>query len=373
LARAEDWVRSELDGEEVFRETNTMPQWAGSCWYYLRFMDPNNEQLPVSPQAEHYWGPVDLYIGGVEHAVLHLLYARFWHKVLYDIGLVHTKEPFQKLFNQGMILAYSHRDERGKYYAPDQVEERDGVWYVKNSDTSLATQIEKMSKSKYNVVNPDDIVNEFGADAMRLYEMFMGPLEATKPWQTNGVKGVYNFLDKAWSLVVEPKTGDKNPALTSTGEASPELQRELHKTIDKVGQDIEQLRFNTAIAKMMEFVNLARKSPVLPVSVIEPFVLVLAPFAPHLAEELWLRLGHQESLSRHPWPQADPAWLVEDTVTIAVQVNGKRRGEVSVAKDADQDTVVAAAQELAGVQRHVGDKPFRKVIYVNGRLLNLVV
>jgi len=373
LARASDWVEVDMDGERFERETNTMPQWAGSCWYYLRFMDPHNESLPVSPEAERYWGPVDLYVGGVEHAVLHLLYSRFWHKVLYDCGLVHTKEPFQKLFNQGMILAYSHRDPQGRYYGPEQVEERDGEWFVKGSDTPVETQIEKMSKSKLNVVNPDDIVGEFGADAMRLYEMFMGPLEATKPWQTNGVKGVHGFLERAYNLVVDPETGDRNPRLGADGETPEELIRELHRTVDKVGKDIENLRFNTAIAKMMEFINVARKSPVLPVDLIERFVLVMSPFAPHLGEELWQRLGHAGSLSRHTWPEADPAWLVEDEVTIAVQVNGKRRAEVKVPRGSEQTVVEAAARAEPAVAKHLGEKPLRKVIYVADRLINMVV
>ncbi|MBL8898789.1 MAG: leucine--tRNA ligase [Planctomycetes bacterium] len=373
LARAEQWMKVEVNGETLLRETNTMPQWAGSCWYYLRFMDPKNETLPFSPEAERRWGPVDLYVGGVEHAVLHLLYSRFWHKVLYDCGLVHTKEPFQKLFNQGMILAYSYQDAAKKYYSPDQVEERDGQWFVKSSGVPVSTQIEKMSKSRYNVVNPDDIVAEYGADALRLYEMFMGPLEAVKPWQTSGVKGVYGFLDRCWSLLIDTKIGELSEAVRAGGEASPALLKELHRTIEKVGGDIEAMRFNTAISRMMEFVNAAKKERSIPREVAEKFVLVLSPFAPHLAEELWSRLGHTQSLSRQPWPSYDPKWLVDDEVGIPVQVNGKLRASLTVPKGAKQEQVLELALAEPGVQKQLDGKPIRKVIFVPDRMLNLVV
>jgi len=267
LARAGDeWLRVELpDGRTGTRETNTMPQWAGSCWYYLRYLDPNNENEAWSKESEDYWMPVDLYVGGVEHAVLHLLYARFWHKVLYDCGLVHTTEPFAKLFNQGMILAYSYRDAGGKYYHPSEVEERDGQFFLKGSNTELEAQIEKMSKSKLNVVNPDDVISAYGADAMRLYELFMGPLEVQKPWQMKDVEGVNRFLQRVWRLVVDEESGTLNPRLSDAPASSePELQRTLHKTVKKVTSDTETLQMNTAIAQMMIFVNDATTAKTLP-------------------------------------------------------------------------------------------------------------
>ncbi len=249
LARAEDdWAAVEIDGVHWHRETNTMPQWAGSCWYYLRYMDAHNDALPFDPEVERYWGPVDLYVGGVEHAVLHLLYARFWHKVLYDCGLVHTKEPFAKLFNQGMILAFSYKDAAGKYYFPEAVEERDGSWFVKETGEPVETQIEKMSKSRYNVVNPMDVVARYGADALRIYEMFMGPLEQVKPWQTSGVEGVYRFLARTWRLFVDEETGQLNPAI-GDHPVDPELNRSLHTVIKAVTEGIEELRFNTPVSR----------------------------------------------------------------------------------------------------------------------------
>ena len=234
LARAEEWLEVERDGKTYRRETNTMPQWAGSCWYYLRYMDPDNTSAPFSQEAERYWGPVDLYIGGVEHAVLHLLYARFWHKVLYDCGLVHTTEPFQKLFNQGMILAFSYRDENGKYYHPEEVEKQGEQWVTREGGVAVATQMEKMSKSRLNVVNPNDVVDEYGADALRVYEMFMGPLEQVKPWQMSGVEGVYRFLARVWRLFVDEETGELNPRIQADAPVDEELNRSLHVAIKSV-------------------------------------------------------------------------------------------------------------------------------------------
>ena len=286
LARAgEEWLRVGLpDGRWATRETNTMPQWAGSCWYYLRFLDPHNESEPWSKELENYWMPIDLYVGGVEHAVLHLLYARFWHKVLYDCGWVSTKEPFQKLFNQGMILAYSFRDSNGKYYLPSEVDEReDGTAVLKTTGETLESQIEKMSKSKLNVVNPDDVITEYGADSMRLYELFMGPLEVQKPWQMKGVEGVYRFLQRTWRLVVDEKTGELNSRLTDAPSSSePELERTLHKTIKKTASDTETLQMNTGIAQMMIFVNEATTTETLPREIVTTFLRLLSPYAPHL-------------------------------------------------------------------------------------------
>ncbi len=315
-----------------------MPQWAGSCWYYLRFLDPKNESALVDPAKERYWMPVDLYVGGAEHAVLHLLYARFWHKVLYDIGVVSTPEPFLKLVHQGIILG------------------EDG---------------EKMSKRWGNVVNPDDVIDQYGADALRLYEMFMGPLEAMKPWSTSSVEGVTRFLDRLWRLCVE-EDGRPSPAL---GEDAPDVatERLVHQTVKKVTEDIESLKFNTAIAQMMVCVNELTKLERRPRWAIERLVLVLSPFAPHLAEELWQRLGHAGSLAYEPWPAWDPALVLEDTVTVAIQVNGKLRATLELPRDLEAGQVREAALADERIQKYLEGATLRKVIYVPNKLLSLVV
>ncbi len=338
LATITDWVEVTLpDGRKGRRETNTMPQWAGSCWYYLRYIDPRNDAEAFSSEAENYWLPVDLYVGGAEHAVLHLLYARFWHKVLYDLGRVHTKEPFQRLVNQGLILG------------------EDG---------------QKMSKSTGNVVNPDDVIAKYGADAMRLFEMFMGPLEATKPWSTTGVDGVRRFLDRAWRLFVNEETD----ATTVTDEpASAEAKRALHKTIRKVGDDLEGLRFNTGIASLMELVNFLTPRAERPREVLEPFALLLAPFAPHAAEELWSRCGHAETLAYTPWPAWDAALVTDNTVSYAVQVNGKLRGQVELAVDVTEADAIAQARDIPNVSRFLEGVTLKKAIFVKGRMINFVV
>ena len=367
LARAEAWLNTSHNGQPATRETNTMPQWAGSCWYYLRYMDPRNDEAPFSEEKERYWGPVDMYIGGVEHAVLHLLYARFWHKVLYDCGLVHTKEPFKALFNQGMILAYSYQDERGKYYLPTEVEQRGDAWFVKGTDTAVTTQIEKMSKSKKNVEDPLDIVERYGADALRTYEMFMGPLEQVKPWQTSGCEGVYRFLGRVWRLFIDQNTGEVKPY----GASQPELRRALHLAIKETSEGIAALKFNTPVSKMMEFVNTAGGA--LPSKEeAEAFVLILSPYAPHLAEELWSRMGHTDTLAEATWPEFDESALVQDTVEIAIQVMGKLRGTIAVSKDADKDAVLAEAKANDNVARHLEGKTIIKEIFVPGRLVNFV-
>ncbi|MEM9387649.1 MAG: leucine--tRNA ligase [Pseudomonadota bacterium] len=376
LARApKEWTELTLpDGRRATRETNTMPQWAGSCWYYLRYLDPNNTEAPFSKEVADYWMPVDLYVGGVEHAVLHLLYARFWHKVLYDVGLVSTKEPFQRLFNQGMILAYSYKDANGKYHHPDDTQERDGAPVLKATGETLDTQIEKMSKSKLNVVNPDDVIEQYGADAMRLYELFMGPLEQVKPWQMTGVEGVYRFLQRVWRLVVDERTGALNDKLADEpAQKSSELNKALHRTIRKVLEDTEALRFNTAIAEMMTFVNKATSAKTLPRALIKDFITVLAPYAPHLAEELWERLGADGLVCVATWPSHDESLCVDDTITIVVQVNGKKRDEISAARDADKATLETAALASDGAQRSMDGKTPKKVIVVPGRLVNIVV
>jgi len=371
LARAADWVRTidPASGLAALRETNTMPQWAGSCWYYLRFADPDNRQAPIAPEKEKYWLPVDLYVGGAEHAVLHLLYARFWHKVLYDIGVVSTKEPFQKLFNQGMILAFSYSDASGKYYRPDEVSERDGQWFA--GDKPVNQQIEKMSKSKFNVVNPDEVIDIYGADSMRLYEMFMGPLDVAKPWQMSGVAGVGRFLNRVWRIVANETDGLSEQVCEI--EPPAEIVRLMHKTIRAVREDIESMRFNTAISKLMEMSNaliaLERKSR----SVVEVFVLLLAPFAPHICEELWALLGHKTSLAYEPLPSFDPALAEDELREYVVQVNGKLRHKVLAAAGlsaADLIRTVRADPRVAGL---LEGKQIAKEIAVPNRLVNFVV
>jgi leucyl-tRNA synthetase len=375
LARAgDDWLAVTLpDGRIGMRETNTMPQWAGSCWYYLRFLDPRNDREPWSRAAERYWMPVDLYVGGVEHAVLHLLYARFWHKVLYDCGLVSTVEPFQRLFNQGMILAYSYQDERGRYYGPNEVDERDGAFVARTSGAPLKTQIEKMSKSRLNVVSPDEVIDAYGADAMRLYELFMGPLEQVKPWQMSGVEGVYRFLQRVWRLVVDERSDGLSPRLTNAAASSePGLERALHLTTKKVLADTESMRFNTAIAQMMSFVNDATTSATVPREVARRFLLVLSPYAPHIAEELWSRLDEKGLIAAASWPAHDESLCSEDTVEWVVQVNGKRRDSVTAPRDVDRATIEQLALQSDGAVRTLAGRAPKKVIVVAGRLVNIV-
>jgi leucyl-tRNA synthetase len=392
LARATEWLHTvdRETGQPARRETNTMPQWAGSCWYYLRFLSPARDDVAWDADEERYWMPVDLYVGGSEHAVLHLLYARFWHKVMYDAGLVSTREPFQRLVHQGMIHNTSFKDARGKYHAPADVENREGAgidptkdnfarissvpWYVKGTDDLVETKLDKMSKSRYNVVNPDDMAAEYGADAMRLYELFMGPLEDGVEWETSGVSGTRRFLDRVWRLLVDPETGALTGKVSADAPAdNRDLERALHAAIKKVTQSVTDLRFNTAIAEMMVFVNEATKASVVPHAWFEMFVKLLSPFAPHLAEELWQRLGHARTIAFEPWPVHDEAKLARDVMVIAVQVSGKLRGQIEVAPDAPEADILAAAQADAKVQSFIAGKPVKKAIYVKGRLVNLVV
>ncbi len=368
LGRATDWVNTSWNGEPARRELNTMPQWAGSCWYWLRYMDAHNPDLPFSPEKEKLWGPVDLYIGGVEHAVLHLLYARFWHKVMYDCGLVHTKEPFQKLFNQGMILAYSYEDAGGKYWHPSEVEELSpGSWVTRGDQRPVKTQIEKMSKSLMNVVNPNDVVDQFGADALRLYEMFMGPLEQVKPWQTAGVQGVYRFLERVWRLLVTDD-GDLRLGRSET----PEVHRAVQIAIKEATEGIEALRFNTPIARMMEVVNAAKGEPLTRASA-EALVTILHPWAPHIAEELWAHLGHTTSIYGARWPAWDAAALVVDEVEIAVQVAGKLRGTFRASRSTPAAELLASAKQIDNVAKFLIGMDIVKEIVVPGKLVNLVV
>ena len=369
LARATDW----LPYKDGVRETNTMPQWAGSCWYYLRFISPTNDQVAWDAAEEKYWMPVDLYVGGAEHATLHLLYARFWHKVLFDAGLVSTKEPFQRLFNQGMIHKTSFRDlASGKYYTDEEVEQRDKKWFVKGTDTVLESKLDKMSKSRYNVVNPDDMCRDFGADAMRMYELFMGPLEDGVEWETAGVAGTRRFLDRTWRLYA----GDvENHTLGKVSPDAPtddkDLERALHAAIKKVTQSIGDLKFNTAISEMMVFVNEATSRKAIPKAWFESFVKLLSPFAPHVCEEIWKQLGHATSLAYEPWPAFDDAKLVTDTLTLAVQVNGKVRGQIVVGTGDAEASIIAAAK--AEVASHLAGKTIKMEKYVKGRLVTIAV
>jgi len=348
LAKATpEWLfKTDTDGVKLKRETNSMPQWAGSCWYYLRFCDNKNSEQFIDPAKEKYWLPVDLYIGGAEHAVLHLLYSRFWHKVLFDRGHVSTPEPFQKLVNQGMILG--EPDENGK--------------------------AEKMSKSRGNVINPDDVVKDYGADSLRLYEMFMGPLEQVKPWQMSGVEGVYRFLGRVWRMIVEDRAEEVVLSVGVVDSAPAEDQlRILHKTIKAVTDDIDRLSFNTAISRMMEFTNFMSGQETRSKSVLEQFVMLLSPFAPHVAEELWNALGHSETMAYEPWPTYDPALLVEDTVEVPVQFNGKVRSKIVVPANSDAAALEAAARADEVVQKNLDGKTVVKVVAVPGRMVNFVV
>ena len=407
LAAAHAWVETEdpTSGKPALRETNTMPQWAGSCWYFLRFLDPRNAERAWDVAAERYWMPVDLYVGGVEHAVLHLLYARFWHHVLYDCGLVSTPEPFQRLVNQGMILGFSYRcyrdaagtrypaaavrrgagDEQGfvlradpdravtpEYVSVDTVVWRDDTPYHPDDlDLELEPQTDKMSKSRGNVVNPDAVIAEYGADALRCYEMFMGPLEQVKPWNTRSVAGVFRFLHRAWALFVDERGGPSSRI--ADADTGPALARVYHRTVKKVTEDVEGMRFHTALSALMVFVNEVQKAATLPRSMAEGFVLLLSPFAPHLGEELWHRLGHARTLAFEPWPTYDPAMDTDETMTVAVQVNGKLRATIELAADADKGVVLAAARGHGKIAGYLAGKTVRREIVVPGRLVNFVV
>lgn len=343
LSLIEDWLYTtdKNTGEKVKRETNTMPQWAGSCWYYLRYIDPKNGQIFCDIEKEKYWMPVDLYIGGSEHAVLHLLYARFWHKVLFDLGYLTTREPFNVLFNQGMILG------------------EDGV---------------KMSKSRGNVINPDDMIREYGADSMRMFEMFMGPLEATKPWSTEGIAGLHRFLSRVWRLVIDDRTGELNSKIVDE-EPSGEQKKMLHTTIKKMTRDIEDgdMKFNTSIAQMMIFVNEMYKMEKVSKEIIEQFVLLLSPYAPHISEELWQRLGNNESLAYHKWPEYDEALTKAEQITVAFSVNGKVRSKRSVDADLSEKDLEQLAFDDVSVNKHIFGKNIVKIIVVKNKMVNIVV
>lgn len=394
LARAGDWlkVKDPETGKDALRETNTMPQWAGSCWYYLRYISPEFDGGPVDSDEEKYWMPVDLYVGGSEHSVLHLLYARFWHKVLYDCGVVSTKEPFQKLVHQGMILGemeYVAFKQNGQYISSEKaadledtervkvsdadVEKRAENFYLKGTDFRVESRAHKMSKSRGNVINPDDVVEQYGADSLRLYEMFMGPLEQVKPWSTKGVEGVNRFLSRAWRLIV----GDQDEAslLSKDAEPSAEQLKVLHEAIKKVTDDIESMRFNTAISALMIFVNEARQWDALSPEIAKPFVKLLSPFAPHVAEELWSYLGSDHTIAYEEWPVLNEEYLVENTIAYPVQVNGKVRANIEVPTDRakDKNYVIGLAKEQENIQRYLDGSTIIKEIFVPERIINFVV
>ncbi|AMV25413.1 Leucine--tRNA ligase [Gemmata sp. SH-PL17] len=415
LSKATDWVNVVVGGKNYKRETNTMPQWAGSCWYFLRYIDPKNGAEFADPAKLKYWLPVDLYVGGAEHAVLHLLYARFWHKVLFDRGYLPCPEPFQRLVNQGMILGeYEYHitpeahgankakiaelgvtavhvpkkeaDDKESYVlrvpgadksliplSDELIEKRKGKTYLKGTEIDLASKADKMSKSRGNVVNPDDIVKEYGADSLRLYEMFMGPLEAVKPWNTKSVEGVYRFLTRAWRLIVDDGEEFKLHAAVKDVEPDRDTLRVLHRTIQKVGKDTEGLSFNTAISAMMEFVNHVTKLEARPRSILDPFVLLLAPYAPHVAEELWRALGHTNTLAYEPWPKFDPELVKADEIDVPVQINGKKKTVLKVPAEIDDAALEATALADDAVKAQIAGKTVKMVKVVPRKLVNIVV
>jgi len=407
LERApESWLYVTMDGRRYKRETNTMPQWAGSWWYYLRFLDNRNDQALVDPGVEKAWMPVDLYVGGAEHAVLHLLYARFWHKVLFDRGYVSTPEPFMRLVNQGMLLgemeftgyqaasgamisaAEVHQTADGRLVTKDSGEavqpvklaadqlEKQGEAFVFKADPSIRVESRayKMSKRRGNVVNPDQVVKDYGADSLRLCEMFMGPLEAVKPWSMEGVNGVRGFLDRVWRMVLDERADDvRLNAAVQDVEPSDQQNRVLPRTVKIVTEDLNQMAFNTAISRMMEFTNYFLKEEPRPKAAMETFVLLLSPYAPHLCEELWRALGHGDTLAYEPWPAYDEEAIRESTVEIPVQVNGKLRGKIHVPVGADQAATESAARTNDRIAELLAGKKIVKTIVVPGRKVNFVV
>ena len=368
LVNVKSWVRTKCPvcGSDAERETNTMPQWAGSCWYYLRYLDPDNEKEFVSREKEEYWMPVSLYVGGAEHAVLHLLYARFWHKVLYDLGLVSTKEPFHKLVNQGMITSFAYQKKNKSLVPVDTVEEiAPGKFVEKESGEEVTQVIAKMSKSLKNVINPDDYIKNYGADSVRMYEMFMGPLTESKPWATNGFMGVYRFLDRIWRITTEKEIADT--------EMPADLDKLMHKTIKKVTEDIESLSFNTAISQMMVYVNEINRLDIVPKKAMETLALLLSPFTPHIAEEMWSIFGHKASISKEHWPEYDEKKCIDDEIEFVVQINGKLRAKFNAARDEEKDVLIAKAKADPKVIPWIEGKTIVKEIVVPNKLVNIVV
>ena len=367
LANAHSWLQvTGKDGRRGRRETNTMPQWAGSCWYYLRFTDPSNQERIFDQELEKYWMPVDLYVGGAEHAVLHLLYSRFWHKVLYDLGIVSTDEPFTKLFNQGMILAFAYETSTGAKVTSDLVEEREGEYYHRETGEKLQQIVAKMSKSLKNVVNPDDVVRQYGADSLRLYEMFMGPLDERKPWTENGVKGVFNFLNRVYRFFAEPGN-------LSAETEDPEIEKLLHQTIRKVTQEIGNLKFNTAISFLMVFNNGVMKKGKVTRETARTFIKILSPFAPHMGEELWSIAGGTHSLAYEEWPEADERLLVESTFDYPVSFNGKMRFKMELPVDMPIPEIEKSVMEYEKTHKYLEGKTVKKVVVVLQKIINVVV
>lgn len=363
LAKVREWVEvvDPKTGRKALRETNTMPQWAGSCWYYLRFCDPHNTHAAWDPKKENYWMPVDLYVGGVEHAVLHLLYARFWHKVLYDCGTVSTLEPFQKLRNQGLLASRSYQLPTGVYIPAEDVQEKDGEYFQMGTDIQLDSQIEKMSKSKLNGVTPDEMIEEYGADSLRLYEMFMGPFDHEKVWNTDAVQGCHRFLNRFYNLVFSDKVADTDSGL-----------KIAHKTVFQVEKDIQLMSFNTAIARMMEFINDFQPLPVYSREALKMVTQALFPFAPHIAEEAWQHLGGIKSLTHEPFPVIDPTYLIDATTIYVVQVNGKLRGKWDLPKDKTEAEILSFIKTQPQIMKHL-EGTIEKVIFVPNKLINIVI
>ncbi|HZH74064.1 MAG TPA: class I tRNA ligase family protein, partial [Mariniphaga sp.] len=340
--------------------------WAGSCWYYLRYIDPENDELIFDPEKEKYWMPVDLYVGGAEHAVLHLLYSRFWHKVLFDLGIVSTDEPFQKLFNQGMILAFAYETATGAKVSSDLVEERDGNYFHTKTGEALKQIVAKMSKSLKNVVNPDDVIERYGADSLRLYEMFMGPLDERKPWAENGVKGVYNFLSRVYRFFTDLSN-------ITEGDEDKEVLKLLHQTILKVTSDIELLKFNTAISALMVFNNMAIKKGKVTKSTAETFTKLLSPFAPHLGEELWSVYGKKHTLAYEKWPEADESLLQQDSYEYPVSFNGKVRFKIELPAGMTQADIEKTVLSDQKAKKWLDGKTVRKFIFVPNKIINVVI
>ena len=367
LANSSEWLSvSDKSGRKGRRETNTMPQWAGSCWYYLRFIDPLSENRIFDPVKEKYWMPVDLYIGGAEHAVLHLLYSRFWHKVLFDLGIVSTDEPYTRLFNQGMILAYAYENESGAKVPADLAVERDGKFYNRETGAELRQIVAKMSKSLKNVVNPDDVVSKYGADSLRLYEMFMGPLDITKPWDDKGVKGVFGFLGRAFRFFSDPVN-------IVSGNENFETLKGLHQAIKKVEGDIENLHFNTAISAMMIFINLAIKKGKVTKDTACTFIKILSPFAPHLAEEIWFMLGHDNTISFEPWPEVNEEFLKEDNFEYPVSFNGKLRFKIELPVSMEKDEIIKKVLNDERAKKWLATGTLTNIIVVPNRIVNIVI
>jgi leucyl-tRNA synthetase len=367
LSNSEEWLNiTDKNGRKGRRETNTMPQWAGSCWYYLRFIDPKNDKLIFDREKEKYWMPVDLYIGGAEHAVLHLLYSRFWHKVLFDLGIVSTDEPYKRLFNQGMILAFAYESEAGSKVSGDMVEEREGKYFHKETGAELRQIVAKMSKSLKNVVNPDDVTSKYGADSLRLYEMFMGPLDVTKPWDEKGVKGVFGFLGRTFRFLSIPEN-------IFAGKEDAEILKGLHQTIKKVEGDIENLHFNTAISAMMIFLNLATRKGKITTDTACTFTKILSPFAPHLSEELWQILGNDKSLAYESWPGFNEEYLIENTFNYPVSFNGKMRFNIELPVDLTKDEIIKILLNDERAKKWIGNSTLSNIIVVPNRIVNIVI